>query len=30
MKSKEEINLLFVDIFNDILQIEEKWLKTQG
>ncbi len=30
MISKEKINLLFVDVFNDILQIEEKALKNAG
>ncbi len=30
MINKEKINLLFVDVFNDILQIEEKALKDAG
>lgn len=30
MDYKENINMLFVDVFNDILQIEEKVLKSNG
>lgn len=30
MDYKENINMLFVDVFNDILQIEEKALKNSG